>query len=116
MPGPCIYSTSYGDKRGATQYIFATSVEPDSSLPLWRYWMTSRLGRGVKEPKVHMITGNCEAGFSSICSFSKDVWPMAFFQFGNLQFPDQDIDDGLYVTATAVKQYDGQTLRFIVER
>lgn len=116
MPGPCIYSTAFRNKKGATQYVFATSVEPDSSLPWWRYWTTGRLGCGVKENKVHLLIGNCETGFSSVCSFPKDVWPMALFQFGNLQFPDQDMYGGLFINAIAIKKYDGKTMQFLFER
>ena len=47
MPGPCIYSTKIKTVSGTEKFVFATSVEPDSSLPGWRYHLTYKLGAGV---------------------------------------------------------------------
>ena len=59
IPGPCIYGTKIGKK-----YFLSTTVEPDSSLPSWRYRITSQLGKGVKDKYSHIIqideNGNVE--------------------------------------------------------
>ena len=110
MPGPCIYSIRKKNTDGNANYVFATSVEPDSSLPTWRYCITNKLGNGVKSRHVCIIAGNKETGFKKICSLKKDIWPMWLFQFGNVSFPYQENVDELLFTPVSVKKYDGCTL------
>lgn len=82
IPGPCIYGTKYKE-----ELYFATSVEPDSTLPKWRYRFTYKLGNGVKSRSVHIIKRNLNGDYSDICSVKKDIFPMWLFQFGNILFP-----------------------------
>lgn len=105
MPGPCIYGTSKNGKM-----YFATSVEPDSTLPAWRYFMTYKLGKGVKNRFVHIVAGNVSDGFYEIVKFKKDLWPMTLFQFGNVQFPYDERLDEICMTATSVRKYDGKSI------
>lgn len=110
MPGPCIYSMRIARENGSELFVFATSVEPDSSLPSWRYRLTYRLGVGVKSRWVHIVAGSPEEGFRTVGRMKKDVLPMLLFQFGNAAFPLQKAEGQLYLTPTAVRKYDGKTL------
>lgn len=105
MPGPCINGTKWGD-----EFVFATSVEPDSSLPIWRYIITRKIGKGVKDRFVHIISGNLEKGFKEVLYLEKDILPMWFFQFGNVQFPLNVGNDKLIITPIGVKYFDGRTI------
>jgi hypothetical protein len=107
LPGPCIYGRTYIDKIGKKQYVFATSVEPDSRIKGLRYLLTYRLGQGVQNRNVHIWMGNEEDGFKEIFHLKKDLFPMGLFQFGNVQFPDSP---QLIVTGQAVKKFDTKTM------
>lgn len=107
MPGPCIYGTSFPDGT----YAMATSVEPDASLLPYRYWLTKRLGKGVKDRYTHVIMGNVQSGFCEIARFKKDHWRMLLFQFGNLQFPETGEGDAVLCTGQSLKKIDGKTVR-----
>lgn len=102
LPGPCIYGTKTGES-----YVFATSVEPDSRISGIRYFLTYRLGAGVRDRSSHVIAGCIEDGFREIASFKKDCYPMGLFQFGNVQFPAGCIKDRLCMYPIGVQQYDG---------
>lgn len=108
IPGPCIYGRSYIDARGHMQYVFATSVEPDSRITGWRYLLTYRLGVGVKNRRTHVIMGNWQDGFQELFSLKKDWLPMGLFQFGNVQFPDTE---ELVCVPQAVYKYGGRTIQ-----
>lgn len=110
MPGPCIYSARINRKGEPDMFVFATSVEPDSTLPDWRYRITYRLGTGVKSRRICLVIGNLRDGFRELLSLEKDFWPMWLFQFGNISFPIQDEDENLYFTPVATKKSDGKTL------
>ncbi len=110
MPGPCIYSMRLPDGR----FVFATSVEPDSSLPAWRYRFSYRLGQGVKSRRIHIILGSPEEGFHTVLQLKKDLLPMLLFQFGNAAFPYQQDSHYLYLTPTATAGTDGKTLRLSI--
>jgi len=88
MPGSCIYGAS---KNG--WFIFATTVEPDSTLPTIRYRLTNKLGSGIKDRYSHLIAGNKEVGFKEIWKTKKDWLPMWLFQFGNIRFPVQHTNE-----------------------
>ena len=53
IPGSCIYGT----RINGNEYI-STTVEPDSSLAGWKYRLTYRLGKGIKDrySYIFMIT------------------------------------------------------------
>lgn len=85
LPGPCIYGTRH---RGSA--YFATSVEPDSGLPLWRFRFTYKLGRGVKNRYTHIIRRMENGSYQEVCAIKKDVLPMWLFQFGNALFPKNE--------------------------
>lgn len=108
MPGPCIY----GAKTLDNNYLMATSVEPDSSLPFTRYIFTKNLGKGVKNRYTHIIYGNSKEGYKEITRFKKDFYKMWLFQFGNCQIPNIIIKnrDFIYLTPIALKKFDGKTL------
>ena len=115
MPGPCIYSTKIPKTDGTEIYVFATSVEPDSSLPTRRYQLTYRLGAGVKTRYTHIIAGNPEEGFRDIAQFKKDILPMWLFQFGNVQFPSlPEGGDQIICTGQSLKKYDGKTIHIVI--
>ncbi len=109
MPGPCIYSTRISGQGSHEQFVFATSVEPDSSLSPFRYKFTYHLGAGVKERYVHIVMGNLQEGFHTAVRMKKDIWPMLLFQFGNASFPFQKNSNKIYLTPTATKYTDEKT-------
>lgn len=96
------------DKNGCKQYLFATSVEPDSRITGLRYLLTYRLGKGVKNRCTYVFAGNEKDGFHKVLSLKKDGLPMGLFQFGNIQFPNAE---ELVCVPQAVWRYDGKTLR-----
>lgn len=106
ISGPCIYGRQYIDEKGCKQYLFATSVEPDSRIRGWRYLLTYKLGEGVHDRRTHIYKGNPEQGFSEICALRKDYLPMGLFQFGNIYFPDSE---NLVCVPQAVGKYSGKT-------
>lgn len=108
IPGPCIYGRDYIDESGRRQYMFATTVEPDSRITGIKYLLTYKLGPGVKNRKSYILAGNEEDGFREIFSLKKDWLPMGLFQFGNIQFPDAP---ELICVPQAVKKYAGKTIR-----
>lgn len=105
MPGPCIYGT-----KSNNEFIFATSVEPDSTISGMRYFFTYKLGKGVKDFNSYIVTGNLSEGFTRIISFKKDVLPMGLFQFGNVQFPSGEIEDRIVMYPVSICKYDGKTV------
>lgn len=111
MPGPCIFSAKIGD-----EYYFSTSVEPDSNIKGKRYLFTYKLGSGVKERKSFVIAGNLEKGFSPVCEFKKDIWPMTLFEFGNIQFPGGEIKNNIIMYPVSVKKYDGKTVVYEIKK
>ena len=109
MPGPCIYGVSKMIK-GERVHLFATSVEPDSSLPFFRYFHTYKLGAGVREHYSHIIIRYSDGRYSDIFRWRKDFFPMWLFQFGNCQFPDVPMSDGkILINPTALSHMDGGT-------
>ena len=110
MPGPCIYTTRIKKADGTDVYIFATSVEPDSSLPTRRYQLTYRLGAGVKTRYTHIIAGNPEEGFRDIAQFKKDILPIWLFQFGNSQFPYVEEKGRIICTGQSLRGIGGKTI------
>lgn len=112
MKGPCIYGKVLDDDVVA----MATSVEPDASLPINRYRVTMKLGKGVKDRYSHLVIGNNEKGFQELCKFKKDVYGMWLFQFGNLQFPNVLIQNELIITGQALSGLDGKTLQIDVPK
>lgn len=110
MPGPCIYSTKIRKSDGTELYVFATSVEPDSSLPTRRYRLTYRLGAGVKTRYTHIIAGNPEEGFRDVVQFKKDALPIWLFQFGNVQFPSVEKGSSIICTGQSLSMIGGKTI------
>lgn len=105
MPGPTIYGSYL--KNG---YVMATSVEPDSSLPVWRYLITRKRGYGVVDKFTHLIFGNFNREFSEIGYFEKDKYGMSLFQFGNVFFPNHMNSCKILCTGQSLKQIDGKTI------
>lgn len=105
IPGPCIYGVQIKNN-----YVFATSVEPDSQIKGLRYLFTYRLGIGVRDRRSYIIMGNATNSFKEIVCFRKDLYPMLLFQFGNVQFPNGDMSMNFVMYPVSVSQYDGVTL------
>lgn len=105
IPGPCIYGTKVDEK-----YVFATSVEPDATLPRWRYRITNKLGKGVEGKESHLIiTTKTGEKVSDYC-VKKDAWPIWLFQFGNFQFPANSTHE-IYAISQALVCGHGVTLK-----
>lgn len=108
MPGPCIYGTMLQGKM-----IFATSVEPNSELPTWKYRMTYQLGRGVHSRRSSIIVGKQNGTFNVLTSFEKDKMPIWLFQFGNIVFPENK-SNLLLGVLQSLKPKHGVTVRIEV--
>lgn len=105
LNGSCIYSTFWNNK-----FLFSTTVEPDSTIKGFKYLLTNKLGKGIKNREVHVISGDLYNGFHCILKFTKDIWPMTLFQFGSVQFCNSDNsedNDILYLYPSSIKKYDG---------
>lgn len=103
--GSCIYSAQWKNR-----FVFSTIVEPDSTIKGKRYWVTSKLGKGIKSDSVEVLVGDLNNGFRCIAKFKKDNWPMLLMQFGSVQFCSSNNADVLYLYPVAVKKYDGKLL------
>lgn len=106
MPGPCIYGTIFQEDL----YVMATSVEPDASLPSYKYWITNKLGIGIKNRYSYLIIGNMNKGYKVLNSFEKDRYKMWLFQFGNMLFPDLKDKNRIICTGQSIKGLDGKTI------
>lgn len=104
LPGPCIFGTCIGGK-----YLFATSVEPDSSLPNWRYRITYKLGKGVAERYSHIYIISETGELIEDYREKKDLWPIWLFQFGNFVFPDNHTDE-IFATSQSLSCGHGVTV------
>lgn len=103
IPGSCIYGTSIGNR-----YYLSTTVEPDSSLPSWRYRITSKLGKGIKDRYSHIILIDEDGTIKECKKLKKDIWPMWLMQFGNVLFPYNETQT-VYFTTQAVSPGHAQT-------
>ena len=108
MPGPSIFGKKLVCNVG-TQYVFATSVEPDSRIRGWRYMLNWNPGPGIKGRCCHIVCGNEEIGFKTVLKLEKDCLPMAAFQFGNASFVESK-EDQIFVLPQSVKKYNGKTI------
>ena len=105
IPGPCIYGTEHNGN-----FYFSTSVEPDSSLPIWKYRMTYKLGAGVEDRFTHIIQRNQQGNYKEVYSAKKDFLPMWLFQFGNVLYPENDSKE-LYAVLQGTKSCHGVTVK-----
>lgn len=106
LDGPCIYATAVGEK-----YLFATSVEGDSSIGGLRYLLTTKIGPGVKSRNLSLVMGNVSRGFSRTLELRKDWWPYALFGFGSFCFPTgAQHEDRMVLYVVAARGHDGETL------
>lgn len=105
LPGPVVYGLKLG-----SNYVFATTVEPDSNLPKLRYFFTQKLGKGLIDSYSHIIYGNMEDGFQELFTLKKDRYPMWLFQFGNVHFPVTDSCDQLIMYPISLSPFDGKTI------
>ncbi len=104
LPGPCIYGTKVGQ-----MLLFATSVEPDSSLPTWRYRITRKLGAGIDGRYAHIIMTSESGAVINDYQEKKDWLPIWLFQFGNFMFPYNTTND-IYATTQALSCGHGCTV------
>lgn len=102
IPGPCIYSEIIGGK----DFIFSTSVEPDAKLKGMRYLLSNRLGSGIKDRKTYLFCYK-DKKLINLGSEEKDIFPMGLFQFGYIQFPDQNIKSKIHCFFNGTKKTDG---------
>lgn len=107
LPGSCIYGTKIGDKC-----YFSTTVEPDSSLPSWRYRITSKLGKGIKDRYSHFFEIDENGIIVEKEKLKKDLWPMWLMQFGNILFPYNETKK-VFFTTQAV--FPGHAKTFYME-
>ena len=105
LPGSCIYGTKIENSM-----YFATAVEPDSSLPVWRYRLTRKLGKGIKDRYSHLYSLEIGGAAKEIFKLKKDFYPLWLFQFGNMMFPYNETDE-LFITTQSVKPKHGVTIR-----
>lgn len=92
LPGSCIFGGTFISKKNSNiYYCFATAVEPNGNMPMWKYLLNNKPGTGIVDNFAHLIVGNEGNGFKEVWRSKKDVLPMALFQFGNLRFPTQRI-------------------------
>ena len=101
FPGPCIYGTKKNDV-----FYFATSVEPDTDLPTWKYFLSRKPGPGIKDDYTHVIAGNMENGFKEVAKFKKDIWPLTLFQFANVLFPECEMKNCICMMPVSVMKFD----------
>ena len=104
LPGPCIF----GSKAADGCYWLATSVEPDSRLPWYRYLLTRKLGAGVNDRYVHIVNGDLDEGFQTVLRMKKDWLPMTLCQFGNASFVPYE--NGMLIVPQSVFRYEGKTI------
>jgi len=97
MPGPCIYGRVYNN----ILYL-ATSVEGNPALGKWRYRMSNKLGKGVRDRKVHIFSCDIYGNVQEIGYMIKDKLPMWLFQFGNALFPEST--EGIFVCPQSCKE------------
>ncbi len=107
MPGPCIYGIEKDNI-----FFFATSVEPDSNLPTWRYFLSCKPGPGIADDYTHVVAGNLKQGFAKISKFQKDRLPYTLFQFGNVVFPECSVENTICMLPIAVKRNDCQPVYY----
>lgn len=105
LPGSCIFGTYLGNK-----FYFSTTVEPDSTLPNWRYRLTNKLGAGILDRYSHVIQVEPDGSAKEIFKRKKDALPMWLFQFGNIQFPYNETDK-LLINLQSLKNRHGLTLQ-----
>lgn len=91
MPGPCIFGT----ERDGVMY-FATSVEGDPTQNRWKYMLSYKLGKGVRDRYTHLVKCALDGSCLEFAKIKKDWLPMLLFQFGNIKFPNTD-DEKIYV-------------------
>ncbi len=103
--GSCIYGAVQGDLK-----LFSTTVEPDSSLPKWRYKFTRKLGKGIIDRYSHLYMIDCNKKPKELLALRKDRLPMWLFQFGTITFPYNTTND-IFITTQAVKPKYGITLK-----
>ena len=103
LPGPCIYGSKIGD-----QYLFSTSVEPDSSLPMWQYLLTGKLGKGIVDKYAHLFLLDKTDNIREILKGKKDFLPMGLLQFGTYQFP-YNTTKNIVITTQALSIGHGKT-------
>lgn len=106
IPGSCIYGAKIGNR-----YFLSTTVEPDSSLPSWRYRITSKLGEGIRDRYSYVFQINANGTVTECGKFKKDFWPMWLMQFGNVLFPYNETNK-VYFTTQAV--YPGHAKTFLL--
>jgi len=106
IPGPCIYGKILSDEC----FVIATSVEPDSNLPIYRYRISYKLGEGVEDRYSHIIKWSMDTGICELAKGRKDVLPMNLFQFGNYQFPECGTANGITATGQSISGQDGKTV------
>lgn len=83
IAGSCIYGCKWGE-----QFVFSTSVEPDSTIRRGRLagLLNREKGPGINDYYSHIYMGTPELGFRVIHTAKKDLFPYSF-QLGTIMFP-----------------------------
>ena len=109
LAGPSIYGKVLNDN----EFVFSTSVEPDSRITGLQYEFTNKLGAGVKDRCTHIYhvkVSGADILASEIFAAKKDFLPMGAFQFGTMMFPAGG--EKIFVTGQSVRKYDNKTIEF----
>lgn len=111
LPGSSIYGDSTKDKL-----IFATTVEPDSSILYSKgrlnYMLSYKLGDGIKDRYSHLFIGNLDDGIvEEVCKFKKDIFPPGMFGFGSMIVVADANHQCVYVYPINVRTYGGCLLK-----
>jgi hypothetical protein len=110
LQGPCVYGSSFIDKCGNKQFAFITTVEPDASIRGWRYRLTYKLGKGIKDRYSYINLLSEQGDTCVLMKAKKDALPIWLFQFGNFRVAETEC--GLAVTGQALVNYDERTIEF----
>ena len=101
IKGPTVFFNSYKNN-----IIFATDVEENEKLRKGiRQYISNQKGPGCADWNVHMYVANEDLVVTEILTLEKDCWPLVPFTFGNIHFPNGQVDGKIYFYPISVKKY-----------
>ena len=102
LEGPVIFGSVIND-----QFIFSTSVEPDTELIGFQYLFSRKVGRGLKSNYcvIYYYDGT---DVNETYRFKKDILPMGLFQFGNVSFYTSENKNYSYAYGMSLDHIDGR--------
>lgn len=105
LNGSCIYGTAI-----SSDYFFSTTVEPDESKHGIMSWISNKRGKGILSNQVTLVKVDSALKAKEVLRLDKDRLPMKLMQYGSIQFPF-GLSEEIWIYPTAVKKYDGATIR-----